>query len=378
MATIPSIAMIPSGVKASKLYSVLPTDGAGDFTTTRASVATRVNENGLIEEVASNVPRLDYSDGGCPSLLLEPTATNLVTYSEDFSDASWAKGNVTLTSNSAISPDGTLNADLLTFTASSGNYIEKGGTITIGQTYTVSCYVKSAVSSSQTFKIYGNANKLSATLTATTEWQRFTHTFTSDISNLSSGFVSSDLSQLHIYGFQLEQNSYSTSYVKTVGTTQTRVADTASGSGNSTVINSTEGVLYFEGSALADDGTDRKISISDGTSGNDVVIGFSRFSGSINGEVHSAGIIQTTGFGATGVTQDNNNKFALSWGGGVVKLYVNGIQTNIDTGATSPIGLNQLRFSYGNGTHSMFSKTKSVQVYKTALTDAELTTLTTI
>ena len=73
---IPSIAMIPSGYKANKLYSVLPTNGDGDFTTTRNTVATRVNENGLIEEVASNVPRLDYSDGGCPSLLLEPTSTN--------------------------------------------------------------------------------------------------------------------------------------------------------------------------------------------------------------------------------------------------------------------------------------------------------------
>ena len=226
MSKIPSIAMIPSGYKASKLYSVLPTNGAGDFTTTRASVATRVNENGLLEEVASNVPRLDYSDGGCPSLLLEANATNLITYSEDFSDASWGKNNVTITSNSAISPDGTLNADLLNFT-SSGNYVDKSGAISIGQTYTISCYVKSAVSSSQTFTIYGNANKLSGTLTATTEWQRFTLTFVSDISAMSSGISSVDLSQLYVYGFQLEVDSYSTSYIKTVGSSQTRTADTA-------------------------------------------------------------------------------------------------------------------------------------------------------
>ena len=51
-----SIALIPSGTKASKLYSVLPANGDGDFTHTRGSTATRVNKDGLIESVANNVP----------------------------------------------------------------------------------------------------------------------------------------------------------------------------------------------------------------------------------------------------------------------------------------------------------------------------------
>ena len=91
MATTPSIAMIPSGYKDEKVYSVLPTNGDGDFTFARTSTATRVNNNGLIEEVAANVPRLDYSDGACPSLLLEPTSTNLIQYSEAFGRSYWAK-----------------------------------------------------------------------------------------------------------------------------------------------------------------------------------------------------------------------------------------------------------------------------------------------
>ena len=48
MAT-PSVAMIPTGFKQGKLYSVLPEDGTGDFEFTRASAATRVNEDGLIQ-----------------------------------------------------------------------------------------------------------------------------------------------------------------------------------------------------------------------------------------------------------------------------------------------------------------------------------------
>ena len=124
---IPKLALIPSGVKAGKLYSVLPTNGDGDFTTTRNTVATRVNENGLIEEVASNVPRLDYSDGTCPSLLLEPTATNLIVYSELFSDASWTKAGSSVVSG-FVSPsaDSLLTAFKLVEDTSNGiHYITK-------------------------------------------------------------------------------------------------------------------------------------------------------------------------------------------------------------------------------------------------------------
>ena len=117
MAT-PSLAMIPSGYKASKVYSVLPESGVGDFDFTRATTATRVNSSGLIEEMAINVPRLEYPliDGvvnGCPSLLLEPQRTNVCGYSDNLTQ--WTLTNGTLSANSVISPDGTLNADRVVF-----------------------------------------------------------------------------------------------------------------------------------------------------------------------------------------------------------------------------------------------------------------------
>ena len=83
MSKTPSIAVIPSGYKGGvsgvdgTVYSVLPTNGDADLDFTRNCTATRVNQNGLLEEVGLNVPRLDYSDGGCPSLLFEPQTTNL-------------------------------------------------------------------------------------------------------------------------------------------------------------------------------------------------------------------------------------------------------------------------------------------------------------
>jgi len=74
-----ALVMIPSGYKASKLYSVVPDDGDGDFTVTRAGdTATRINSDLEIEGVDANIPRLNYfTASGCPVLLIEPQATNL-------------------------------------------------------------------------------------------------------------------------------------------------------------------------------------------------------------------------------------------------------------------------------------------------------------
>jgi len=119
-----SLVLTPNAYKASKLYSVVPSSGLGDMTVTRATTATRVNSLGLIESVASNVPRLNYDvAGGCPSILLEPQRTNLLTYSEDFINAVWVKSAIAgasmpvVTADDTISPDGSLDADKVVFSA---------------------------------------------------------------------------------------------------------------------------------------------------------------------------------------------------------------------------------------------------------------------
>ena len=75
-----TFALIPSGVKASNIYAELPNNGNGDLTFTRTTAATngvtRVNSGSVIENVPPNTPRIDYSQGGCPNLLLEPQRVN--------------------------------------------------------------------------------------------------------------------------------------------------------------------------------------------------------------------------------------------------------------------------------------------------------------
>jgi hypothetical protein len=148
--------------------------------------------------------------------------SNMITYSEDFSE--WtSSSNVTITDNVAISPDGSQNAGLINFTSGSNYFQNSGSPIVSGDTYTISCYVKRALSTNQVFTLYGNNNKVSGSLTATSEWQRFTHTFTSDSTNFASGISTSAACQIYLYGFQVEADSSPSAYRKTNGTGVTDV-----------------------------------------------------------------------------------------------------------------------------------------------------------
>ena len=407
MSKIPSIAMIPSAYKSGKVYSVLPTDGSGDLNFARASEATRVNKDGLIETVGSNVPRIDYTDGGCPKLLLEPQSTNLITYSEAFDNAYWIKTRSSITSNSVTAPNGTLTAyKLVDNTVDDVHRIISTGFSTTSVNYTASIFVKKdeikyaylRVNDSGGTYISGTFDLQDGIVTQEENgdlsienfgngWYRIIGTATSNANGLSylelrtsktpiySNYIGNGSDGLYIWGAQLEQGSYATSYIPTSGSAVTRLADVCNNGGNEQVINSTEGVLYFEGSALADGSVDKRIYIDDGTMNNYVAIGYSRFAGNIISEIISGGVLQTVNWGATGVNQTNNNKFALSWGSGTMKFYVNGTQTNTES-VTSPTGLNVLEFNTSINTLFMEANVKDVRVYNTTLTDAELQALT--
>jgi hypothetical protein len=116
------------------------------ITFTRASSATRVNEKGLIESVAANMPRIDFGPvtGACKGLPIEEQRTNLLTYSEQFDNAYWSKSGLTVSSNATVAPDGTFTADKLVEASSSQyNYIYRNRTAS-NETVTASVYVKEA------------------------------------------------------------------------------------------------------------------------------------------------------------------------------------------------------------------------------------------
>ena len=373
-------------------------DLSGDFDFTRNSSATRVNSQGLIEDITSNLPRIDYSPysgaGTCGHWLFEPQSTNLVEYSEDLSQSSWIKQSAgaastpSVTPNFAISPEGTQSASRVVFdlnggtTSSDFSQLQENISGTVGNDYTSSVYLKS--NNSNTYSVTFIPVSGSTTIvTVTPEWQRFSLSATLASANLrirtrgSEG--SSDVTDILIWGAHVEQQSFATSYIPTSGSTVTRSQEAAFGSGNSSLINSTEGTLYAEIAALTQRPDFRiDIALSDGTSsGNVVRIHYlNTEDNKIRVQVRSGGVI--TASQSTTVTDIRDfHKIAISYKVNEVKFYIDGVLVNTDTNAAMPIGMNQLSFSAGNDTQNKFyGKAKCVAVFKEALTDDELECLT--
>nr|AKH47410.1 hypothetical protein P12024S_10 [uncultured marine virus] len=400
----PNLALIPSGYKAGKIYSVLPTNGVGDFNFARGTIATRINSSGLIEEVASNVPRLNYPmiDGvvkGCPSLLLEPQRTQRIQYSEDFSY--WTiGGSVTVTDNQAISPDGTLNATLIYPLSNSSNVglYTSSSSSTIG---TVSCFVKS---SGKDFALLGTDNNANyycvfdlANETVVYEatnyegkiekypngWYRISSTYVSStaqgfpfigVADNSGGTVIADSDNgILIFGMQYEHEAFKTSYIPNYGTASgvTRSAETANGSGSAATFNSEQGVLMAEISALDNDGSNRSIAVINNNSNR---ISF-RYDNSANRiEFYCIATTQQYGYSHTLSDIKEVLKVAFLYSNNNFQVWINGIKVDFQNSGSTPIDLSSLDFNLDGGANDFYGNVKQIQYFDT--TDIDLEQLT--
>ena len=422
----PSLLIVPARFKTGKLYSQIPTSGAGDFTVTRNTEARRVNSAGLIESVASGIPRLDYytSGGvtGCPALLVEPSGTNLALQSENFL-TTWSPTNITVTTGTTAAftaPDGTTSADLLTASASGNARIVQSFTFVSGTTYTYSAFAKAgsgffgltmentgitsgvaviwnlntgafAVSGtngagytlqSQGIENYGNG------------WYRCRMTVLLGLgvagnirANTSNGTMSSTVIQsasgntVYIWGAQLETGSVATSYIPTTTGTGSRSADVVSVSGAvSGSIGQTEGTIYAEVDVrtFASSAARRIVNLR--------VDGSNLLSLEINAASTNIEFVATSGgvsvnAVASGLTA-GIAKIAVGYNSAAsgTVLYVNGTLRDTKTIAipnlsAAVFGLG-VRGDGGAGTQ-LNDRIRAAALYTTRLTNAELATLTT-
>jgi hypothetical protein len=333
----------------------------------------------------ANVPRLDYLGSSCPRLLLEPQRTNLLTYSEQFDNAIWAKGGVSVTANQAVSPDGYTNADLAT-TTNVGHFLFNSGVVTPSSVYTFSFYVKRGTMTDMNYRVYNDTAgtdiipPTSYYSQTSNDWTRITLTFTAPAGcTLVRAYVLSDsgvTGTAFFYGAQLEAGAYATSYIPTLGAAVTRGADAASKTGISSLIGSTEGTLFAD--IQATDTGYWYISLSNGTNQNWVFVGQDETTGSkLRAFLRSGAVTYADIFSS--VITNGRYKMAIAYKANDVVFYVNGVQIGADTSATMPTGLANLYVSSSNasgGDQTMTGAVNQTLLFKTRLSNSDLAALT--
>ena len=402
MRVSPGNSSATSHVQANGSYEFIVDVGVGNdiiyFINYQTPFVGSIDNVSVKEVIENDVPRLDYSDASCASLLLEGQSTNLVTYSESFDNSYWTKSGASVTSG-FTSPDGTNNAYKLVEGTNNGtHYLEKLLGSADGNTNTVSLFAKKSERNHITIYCGGNSAD-SSTFNLNNGTSVDNGTSTSKIELISNGwyrcsvtsinknkyiyimpnngesdvYTGDGTSGVYIYGAQLEQGSYPTSYIPSnSGSQTTRSADSATGAGTSDTFNDSEGVLFAEISRQKGSVLTTALSINNGSLANSVnfyyystnVLYFDIFSG------------VTTVSGNVNIDTSILNKIALKYKSGDISLYANGLKLITNTNAISLSGLNELDFNFGAGNQPFYGKCKQLMTFNEALSDEELSDLT--
>jgi hypothetical protein len=359
-----------------------------------------------------NIPRIDYTNGSCPSLLVEPQRTNLLTYSEQFNNAAWTANGITITANNTTSPDGTQSADRALETATNAYHdiLYLNATLSAGTTYTLSCFVKYAgrefiylfVSNGiaaaavkfniQTGVVLGTA--LGSVVSSKIEnygngWYRCSVVYTSAIlatatlavSTTNSGALSlapyaGDITKgIYVWGAQLEAGSYGTSYIPTVASTVTRNADVISKTGIGSIFGSS--YTIYGDFINQNINITRLLSLKITSGGNyDNFITIYQNGTALTATGNNASSAEQFAITSGDFSLNQRLKFALKCQNNNVAFYINGTQIGVDTSCTIPAVTAIYVGNYVdvNGV----SVINSVSVFNSALTNTELAQLTTL
>ena len=386
-----------------------------DFQVEKGLVATDYIETGATTAKAGileDMPRIDYTSG-TGALLLEGLRTNSIIHSEYTDGSNWSnEGSISDEENTSetTSPEGLYNAvKLVSANATSEQWIQTTGVQTTNATdCTISCFVKKSdydyfhirftgingafaagsvwfniadgsVGTKQTgisadIKDYGNGwYRISATKEATATTTAGIR-FQLASSNNDYNVVGDGVKGTYIYGCQAEIGSHVSSYIPSYGSAVTRSADSCLDGGSAESINVTEGVLYAEVSAFS--GTFRAISLSNNTNSNVVALLYRPTVNEIWMQVRSNGV--ETNIKIYNVNQLQNNKIAIKYKENDFALWVNGVKEGTNTSGSTPVSLDNIKFTRGDGGEVFTGNVKQVAVFNEALSDAELATLTTL
>ena len=399
-----SLLLIPSGYKSGIVYSVFPTDGDGDFTFSRGSDGTRKGAGGLIETMSSNIPRLDYLNSDCPSLLLEPLRTNIVYPNTSLSGYSILNG--VKSDNVTISPDGENNGSLVQSNGSGTCVIYRSFGTSTNTIYNISVFLKKGnynnirlqegFTNSRMVVNLSNGTEVSSNNATNKKiedygngWYRVSFNYTSHSSTSSAQYSvyidgsTASGNTFYTFGGQIEQGSYSTSYIKTTSGTVTRQKDFIDGAGSSSLFNSLESTFFVKMASFLNAQTNSNgIELADISGQNRITLQYDTINNQIRCDVRvlnsAQAIITTQSFDIT-----NFNKMAITYKLNEVKFYVNGqlISTGTNVNLFAPNTLTEVRSTIAGisgDAYNLQAKIKDLRVYNRALTQSEAIELTTL
>jgi len=419
-----AVSSFTSGQKGLRLWSAISSDGStlnasaigsnifyapqteqGLVATDYIETTTTTEQAGILEDM----PRLDYSGGAsCPSLLLEPQRSNLLTQSEYFDTTPYSKVNATVTTNDITSPESVLNATKLISTGGASR-VETFPTLSDNTNYTASIFAKQGdvdyiminlrEKSGNQHNVFfdlsdgtigtTNGSPISKSIKLVGDYYKVSMTIDSSsgsgtprlqylIANTDNNVVTTSGQYIHIYGAQLEQGSYPTSYIPTYGAISTRSEDIVDGAVDANLFNDDEGVLFIEFAALADTrDNDFRFLISNGTNNERIQI-FLPTSNILNVDCIVSNSA-TANLTYTLPNPSSTHKVAFKYKNNDFALWVDGVERGTDTSGATPSGLDRLDFyRTPNNNNYVEANVKQTIYFNSALTNDELADLTTI
>ena len=381
-------------------------DGSSSNVIFRSTFIGSIDNVSVKESTKNNLARVDY-DGTASSLLVEPQRTNIVPYSEDFSNADWIKSAASVVSG-FTSPDGTDNAFKLVEDTSTGIHrISVDGITVVTEKYSVSIYAKSdgrneiRVSLANYFSsgtdAYFNLDTKVITLGSLAEnglietlsngW--FRCSFTSKnvgfaggnakvhidtALNGSTSYTGDGTSGVYIYGAQLEEGAYPTSYIPTDGGTVTRVQDQYTKTGISNLIGQTEGVVFLDFELQTTNEDIVMMNIYNEATPTNSIFFYITTSNRLTAYCDNSGSQAAI---TSSVLAQGRYKAAFSYKANDFKLYLNGSLVGVDVSGTVPTCSG---FRLINLASSLIYQEKigiyNAQIYNTALSPSQLIALT--
>jgi hypothetical protein len=365
-----------------------------------------------------DIPRIDYTGGGCPSILLEPQRTNLLLRSQELDNAIWTKSNTTISANAITAPDGTLTADKLVPNAglSALKEIWQNVSTTTGQPYTFSIFAKAGeytylqlvgngagfgtfvfnVDLSTGLETFYNASSstvnsrgiinygngwykvfISVNAISTSSNRLVPQVIPAEDSIRGTTWTSDGTSGFYLWGAQVEAGAYPTSYIPTTTATVTRNADVINRDDiyTNNLITAAGGTWFVD---LINNVPYTRDAFNVGIS----IRSISSETGGDNLEIrNTATLPQRLSIGKriagayTGLfeTTTDTVKLAIKWNGTSVDVFVNGVKKV----SASAFTTTDMEFLGGNG-NDVSKYIKQMALFPTPLSDAECIALTTL